>query len=53
MEKNNQRPGRKKMPEENKVKMVSAYIQDKHKKAIVKKYGSLTEAVKTVIIPHL
>ncbi len=48
-----QKPGRKKIPDDQKVKMVSAYINDKQKKAILKKYGSLTAAIKEVIIPKL
>jgi hypothetical protein len=48
-----QKPGRKKIPDDQKVKMVSAYINDKDKKAILKKYGSLTAAIKEVILSKL
>jgi hypothetical protein len=48
-----QTAGRKKLPDSEKVKMVSAYIKDKHKIEIVKKFGSLTNAVKELIIPKL
>tara|TARA_R110000868_G_C10794069_1_gene756562 strand:+ start:835 stop:1014 length:180 start_codon:yes stop_codon:yes gene_type:complete len=48
-----QKPGRKKIPDDQKVKMVSAYINDKEKKAILKKYGSLTAAIKEVVLPKL
>ena len=48
-----QKAGRKKLPDSEKVKMVSAYIKDKHKNEIVKKFGSLTNAVKELIIPKL
>jgi hypothetical protein len=47
------KPGRKKMPESEKSKMVSAYLKDSEKKAIVKKYGSLTKAVRELIIPQI
>ena len=47
------KPGRKKLPEEQKTKMVSAYLKETEKKAIVKKYGSLTKAVRELIIPNL
>jgi hypothetical protein len=48
-----QKPGRKKMPEDQKTVMVAAYVTGLEKKAILKKYGSLTLAVKNVIIPNL
>lgn len=48
-----QKPGRKKIPEDQKVKMVSAYINDKQKKAILKKFGSLTEAIRLIVLPKL
>jgi hypothetical protein len=47
------KPGRKKIPVDQHAKLVSAYLKDADKKAIVKKYGSLTKAVKALIIPSL
>jgi hypothetical protein len=47
------KPGRKKIPVDQRVKLVSAYLRDDDKAAIVKKYGSLTKAVKLLIIPSL
>jgi hypothetical protein len=47
------KPGRKKIPADQRAKLVSAYLKDADKAAIVKKYGSLTKAVKTLIIPSL
>lgn len=45
--------GRKPIPEKLKVKMVSAYLNDSEKKAIIKKYESLTKAVRLLILPTL
>jgi hypothetical protein len=47
------KPGRKKIPDEQRAKLVSAYLTDAHKKAIVQKFGSLTKAVKMLIVPQL
>lgn len=47
------KPGRKKIPDSERAKLVSAYLTDAHKAAIVKKFGSLTKAVKALIIPNL
>ena len=47
------KPGRKKIPADQRAKLVSAYLKDTDKAAIVKKYGSLTKAVKLLIIPSL
>jgi hypothetical protein len=47
------KPGRKRIPDEQRAKLVSAYLTDADKKAIVKKYGSLTKAVKALVIPTL
>ena len=47
------KPGRKKIPESDRAKLVSAYLRDTDKAAIVKKYGSLTKAVKLLVIPSL
>lgn len=48
-----QKPGRKKMPEDQRTVMVAAYLTGIEKKAILKKYGSLTLAIKEIIIPNL
>jgi hypothetical protein len=47
------KPGRKKIPDDQRAKLVSAYLKDSDKRAIVKKFGSLTKAVKALIIPNL
>ena len=47
------KPGRKPMPEKDKVKMVGVYIKPTEKKAIISEHGSLTNAVRTLIIPTL
>ena len=48
-----QKPGRKKMPEDQRTVMVAAYLTGLEKKAIIKKYGSLTAAIKEVVLPKL
>lgn len=45
-EKQRAKPGRKKLPEENKRKIVTAYLTDAEKQQIIEKYGSLTKFVK-------
>jgi hypothetical protein len=45
--------GRKTIPNADKVKLCSAYLKDNEKKAINKAYGSLTIAVRTLILPTL
>jgi len=47
------KPGRKPMDQKDKVKMVGAYLKDNEKKAINLAYGSLTIAVRTLILPTL
>ena len=47
------KPGRKSMEAKDKVKMVGAYLLDKEKRAINKKYGSLTKAVRTLILSQI
>jgi hypothetical protein len=47
------KPGRKPMQTKDKVKMVGAYLKDNEKKAINATYGSLTSAVRTLILPTL
>jgi hypothetical protein len=45
--------GRKPKPNSEKVKMCSAYLLGKEHKAIIKKYGSLTKAIRLEIIPKI
>ena len=47
------KPGRKAMDTSQKVKMVSAYLKDSEKNAINKAFGSLTVAVRLLILPNL
>jgi hypothetical protein len=47
------KPGRKPINEKDKVKMCSAYLKQSEKKAINLAYGSLTIAVRTLILPTL
>jgi len=48
-----QKVGRKTIPESDRLKLVSAYLKDNEKKAILKVHGSLTNAVRTLILPTL
>ena len=41
----------KKIPEAEKVKVKHVYITDNQELKIIKKYGSLTEAVRKKIVP--
>ena len=43
------KPGRKKLPEDQKRKIVTAYLTDDEKIFIINKYGSLTKAVKELL----
>ena len=47
------KPGRKPMQTKDKVKMVGAYLLDKEKQAINKKYGSLTKAVRLLVLTQI
>ena len=47
------KPGRKPMEKKDKLKMVGAYLKDDEKKSINATYGSLTSAVRLLIIPTL
>jgi hypothetical protein len=47
------KPGRKPMNEKDKVKMVGVYLRPNEKKSIISEYGSLTNAVRQVILPTL
>lgn len=43
------KPGRPKV--KDKVRVVSAYLTDSQKKAVLKKYENLTEAIKIEVLP--
>lgn len=45
--------GRTKLPENQRKRLVSAYLTDQEKNLILVKYGSLTNAVKDEILPQL
>ena len=45
--------GRTKVPENQRKKLMSAYLTDEEKKLILAKYESLTNAVRTEILPKL
>lgn len=47
------KPGRKPMQTKDKVKMVGAYLKDNEKRSINATYGSLTNAVRKIILPTL
>jgi hypothetical protein len=47
------KPGRKPMQTKDKVKMVGAYLRDNEKRSINATYGSLTNAVRKLILPTL
>jgi hypothetical protein len=47
------KPGRKPINEKDKVKMVGVYLKPTEKKAIISEHGSLTNAVRTLILPTL
>jgi hypothetical protein len=46
-----QKPGRKELPEAEKVKLVSLYLKKEEKEAIIKKWGSVSKAVRECILP--
>jgi len=46
-----QKPGRKPIPDDQKVKLVSLYLTKDQKEAIIKKWGSLSKAVRELILP--
>ena len=46
-----QKPGRKEIPEADKVKLVSLYLKKEEKEAIIKKWGSVSKAVRECILP--
>ena len=35
----------------DKVKVVSAYLKDSEKKKVIKKYGSVTDAIRVEVLP--
>jgi hypothetical protein len=45
--------GRTKVPENQRKRLVSAYLTDDEKNLILAKYGSLTNAVREEILPKL
>ena len=45
--------GRTKVPENQRKRLVSAYLTDQEKNLILAKFGSLTNAVRGVILPQL
>ena len=45
--------GRTKVPDNQRKKLMSAYLTDEEKNLILTKYGSLTNAVRTEILPKL
>jgi hypothetical protein len=47
------KPGRKPMENKDKVKMVGAYLRPNEKEAINKTYGSLTNAVRKLILSQI
>lgn len=49
MNQERQKPGRKKLPDDQKRKIVTAYLTDTEKAFIIKNFGSLTKAIKEFI----
>ena len=45
--------GRTKVPENQRKRLVSAYLTDEEKNVILTKYGSLTNAVRGELLPKL
>ena len=45
--------GRTKVPDNQRKKLMSAYLTDEEKNLILTKFGSLTNAVRTEILPKL
>ena len=45
--------GRTKVPENQRKRLMSAYLTDDEKNVILAKYGSLTNAVRNEILPKL
>ena len=48
-----ERRGRKPMKDSEKLKVCSIYLRDAEKEAIVKKYDSLSNAVRSEILPKV
>lgn len=46
MNEERQKPGRKKLPEDQKRKIITAYLTKNEKAFIIQNYGSLTKAIK-------
>ena len=53
MEKVKQKVGRSKVPENQRKKLVSAYLTDDEKKLILDEFGSLSHAVRVALLPRL
>jgi len=49
-EKQRQKPGRKKLPEDQRKLIVTAYLTADEKRIVNEKYGNLTKAVRTLLI---
>jgi hypothetical protein len=45
--------GRTKLPDNQRKRLMSAYLTDEQKNLILAKYGSLSDAVRTEILPKL
>jgi len=50
---NTKRRGRKPIPATERVKVCSVYLNDTDKKAIIKYYGSITNSIKTEVLPKI
>ena len=53
MEKKTGQKGRPPLPASKKLKLVGAYLTDKEKRLIVKAHGSLSNAVRSKVLPEL
>jgi hypothetical protein len=49
-EKKRQKPGRKKLPEDQRKLIVTAYLTADEKRIINEKFGNLSKAVRTLLI---
>ena len=48
-EKQRQKPGRKKLPEDQRKLIVTAYLTADEKRIVNEKYGNLTKAIRTLL----
>ena len=53
MDKKAEQRGRPKLPASKKLKLVGAYLTDKEKRLIIKAHGSLSNAVRSKVLPEL